>query len=123
MEQFCTFWKLYPKKVDKKKAEAAWRRLKAHERDNAIARIPEHVVLWLREKRTYRTLPYPTTWLNGERWNDELPYTCQTADAPPLHVRMLQLIDEDGKTPGVAGNDLVAQLNVEHDIVNAVLTR
>lgn len=116
MEQFCTFWKLWPKKCDKKKAEAAWRKLKAHERDLAIRRIPEHVVLWLREKRTYQHIPYPTTWLNGQRWNDELPYTCQSADPPPLHKRMLELIDDEGKTPGQAGAVLVGQLNLEHQI-------
>lgn len=72
-QRFINFWSLYPKKVGKKAAEAAWKRLKPdaelHDRImTAIgrARVTEQ---WTREGGRY--IPNPATWLNQGRWDDE----------------------------------------------------
>lgn len=71
---FEEFYKAYPRKVNKKKAKDKW-----------ISKVKSesmyHVVMaslqkqkkskdWQNDDGQY--IPYPTSWLNGERWNDEL---------------------------------------------------
>lgn len=70
---FEEFWKTYPRKTDKKKARVAWvRAVKDHdprELINAAARFAQS-----RRGEDPRYTAHPTTWLNGERWNDEPIY-------------------------------------------------
>ncbi len=65
---FDSFWQLYPRKDDKKKARIAFNRLsKKHQRkaieDNPMERYKHR----LREH-----IPLPTTYIHGERWEDEI---------------------------------------------------
>lgn len=66
---FSEFWTIYPKKVDKKKSEAKWNRLTITVQRTILADIPKRKQTsgW---KANY--IPNPTTYLNGERWNDEI---------------------------------------------------
>ena len=71
-EMFTEFWKAYPKKKDKKKAERAFFKIKNIEKIfpammQALERQKESVQ-WQENKGQY--ILYPSTWLNGERWND-----------------------------------------------------
>lgn len=70
---FAEFWNAYPNKKAKPKAEAAWRKLKLTaqtiadlmtglERDKACEQ-------WQRDNGQF--VPYPASWLNGRRWEDE----------------------------------------------------
>ena len=61
---FDKFWNLYPLKVQKKKAEVSWNRLSEANRAAALADVPCR-------KFKEGFIPHPTTYLNGERWNDE----------------------------------------------------
>ena len=71
---FDKFWQLYPRKVGKGAAKKAWARLNPD--DDLVRRILEAVseqrdsVQWARDGGQY--IPHPTTWLNQERWEDEL---------------------------------------------------
>lgn len=72
--RFAEFWKQYPKKVGKKAAQTAWKRLKP---DAALFdRIIQAVCSaktseqWTREGGRY--IPNPATWINQGRWDDEL---------------------------------------------------
>lgn len=73
--QWCRFWNLYPRRCSKKDARAAWTKLKPTpaQVDRMIAALEWQVphFRWDREKVDYA--PYPASWLNGERWNDERP--------------------------------------------------
>lgn len=68
------FWEKYPRKVSKKKALVAWIRIKPDETTvtkiltalEAYKKTPQ----WTKDNGAF--IPHPTTWLNGERWNDEL---------------------------------------------------
>lgn len=69
---FAEFWELYPRHIAKLKAERAWRRLPYRDRLEALSALVHWRKLWLwRDELQYT--PYPASWLNGERWTDELP--------------------------------------------------
>ena len=70
--RFEEFWNLYPRRVAKKDAEKYWSRLSQSQRRLAIDAIPSHVSVWEAEGRSKEYLPYPASWLRGERWTDEL---------------------------------------------------
>jgi len=72
-KSFDRFWVAYPKKRDKKKSLDVWSRIKPDE--DMLNKIIKHVTVmkmsedWTKENGQY--IPLPTTYLRGERWNDE----------------------------------------------------
>lgn len=70
---FEEFWKAYPKKKAKEDARKAWAKLKPDETlGKAIIQAVENAKKtadWKKEKGKY--IPYPATYLNGKRWEDE----------------------------------------------------
>lgn len=69
---FEEFWALYPRRVSKKDAQAAWGQMTEQQKFAAIHSLPVHVRYWSMSGTTKEFLPYPATWLRGERWEDEL---------------------------------------------------
>lgn len=69
MSDFGIFWAHYPKRVAKKDAEKAWKKLTSEQKQKAMEALPKHVEFWAESE----FIPHPATWLNGERWEDELP--------------------------------------------------
>jgi hypothetical protein len=69
---FAQFWDLYPRKVSRKDAEKAWLTLTDEQRFAAVESLPVHVRYWKASATGKEFLPYPATWLRGERWTDEL---------------------------------------------------
>ena len=70
---FDEFWSAYPKKKAKEAARKAWVKLKP---DETLGKEIIQAVLesaktkdWLKENGKY--IPYPATYLNGKRWEDE----------------------------------------------------
>ncbi|MDD0969705.1 helix-turn-helix domain-containing protein [Pseudomonas aphyarum] len=74
MEGFDQFWKLYPKKKSRKDALKAWAKLKPNDelRQTLITALGRHCISedWAKDGGRY--IPNAATWLNGERWHDEL---------------------------------------------------
>jgi hypothetical protein len=70
-DAFSDFWLLYPRRVARKDARKAWDRIP----DSLHARIFTALVDWrvIWRDKDVEYLPYPATWLNGERWEDEVP--------------------------------------------------
>lgn len=69
---FGDFWLLWPKRVARKDAERAWARLTDAQKMQAIIALVDWRSCWLaRNEMDY--VPHAATWLNGERWEDELP--------------------------------------------------
>ena len=70
---FEAFWKAYPKKKAKEAAKKAWAKLKPDERlgKAIIQAVTESAKTkdWKKENGKY--IPYPATYLNGKRWEDE----------------------------------------------------
>jgi hypothetical protein len=80
---FELFWSLYPRRVAKLAAQKAWAKLKPAEREAAIAALPAHVESW--GTRDIEHVPHAGTWLNQQRWTDEL--TPRKPQAPVLSDR------------------------------------
>lgn len=83
---FSQFWKCYPKKVGKASAEKAFRKLKPSadllQTILATLNAQKQTDQWQRDGGQY--IPYPATWLNGRRWEDETP---DTPINPPDHMK------------------------------------
>ncbi len=71
-EVFDDFWKAYPRRVAKKEARKAWSRIKPEVYEQIFAALETHKrqEQWMKDGGAY--IPYPATWLNGERWEDEV---------------------------------------------------
>lgn len=69
---FGDFWLLYPKRVAKRDAERAWMRLSADDQVAALTALVDWRRLWM-ARNEMQYVPHPATWLNGGRWEDELP--------------------------------------------------
>jgi hypothetical protein len=74
-ELFDKFWKEYPKKIDKAKCKKWFDKNKPNEQlvnkmIETIVRFKNYAEQWKRDNGQY--IPYPLTWLNGGRWDDEL---------------------------------------------------
>jgi uncharacterized protein YdaU (DUF1376 family) len=63
---FDIFWKAYPKKANKKKAETAWNNLTNEKRASALK---DCQIRFADKEKQF--IPLPTTYIHGERWNDE----------------------------------------------------
>ena len=72
-ERFELLWQAYPRKEAKPAAKKAFRKLKPSQ--ELTERMIRAVELWKRSDQWQRDngqyIPYPATWLNNERWNDE----------------------------------------------------
>lgn len=73
-EFFDKFWEVYPRKVDKKKAREKFAKIKPTEElvDTMIKQIERFKQTndWQKENGKY--IPHPSTWLNNNRWEDEI---------------------------------------------------
>lgn len=79
-EIFERFWRAYPRREKKQAAVKAWKKLSP---DLDLCRTMAAALerqkrsdQWVRDGGRY--IPLPASWLNGRRWEDEIP------DAPPL---------------------------------------
>lgn len=83
-DEFSVFWNLYPKKVAKAEAEKAWKRLSPsrHLLADLLAGLERQKALpdWTRDGGKF--IPYPATWLNGRRWEDEAPLAAEATALP-----------------------------------------
>lgn len=67
---FDDFWALYPRRVAKKAARKAWEKLSADQQRQAFEALPDHARMF--SNRAMEHVPHAATWLNGERWEDEI---------------------------------------------------
>jgi len=71
---FLEFWETYPNKKAKKKTLEKWTKLKVDAEMFAVImkglKSACKSRAWLKQNGDF--VPMPTTWLNGERWNDEV---------------------------------------------------
>ena len=68
--EFAIFWQAYPKRKNRGDAEKAWKKVTAPI-ETILAAIEEQRTSpdWTKEGGKY--IPYPASWLNGRRWEDE----------------------------------------------------
>ena len=86
---FATFWAAYPKRKDKEKAQKAFAKINpSQELLQVMLSAIEKSKLsedWQKDNGQY--IPYPATWLNGKRWEDEemQSFTPSQLDLPIIH--------------------------------------
>lgn len=68
---FDDFWLLWPRRVARKDAMKAWHRLTPSQQTKALDALVDWRTIFA--QRDEDKVPHPATWLNGERWEDELP--------------------------------------------------
>jgi len=74
LESFDLFWKEYPKKRGKETAERAWLKIAPN---NGLC---ETIITAIKKQKTWpdwvkdcgQFIPYPASWLNQKRWEDEI---------------------------------------------------
>lgn len=72
LSRFGEFWDLYPRRIQRARAESAWKKLTKAQKQAAIDAVPHHCAMWARQAREKDKVPYPATWLNGKSWEDEI---------------------------------------------------
>lgn len=102
---FINFWKLYPRKIDKPKAWAAWKKLSPAGRESAFEGLKAWTKLWDKFKDDEKAyIIYPERFLKYERYSDE---TIRTDLANKL--KALQV-------PGSANNKTAAEIQKAKDM-------
>lgn len=69
-ETFEEWWALYPKKSSKPKARTKWGNMTITNQKLAMEGLKQQLPYL--KTRSMEYIPYPTTWLNQERWNDPI---------------------------------------------------
>src|SRR5687767_8542683 len=72
---FDVFWRTYPRRVGKKDAHRAWKALNP---STDLVRAILAALAWQSQTKDWQKdggafVPYPATYLRGERWTDEQP--------------------------------------------------
>jgi hypothetical protein len=82
MANFDDFWNVYPRKVGRLTAKRSWEKLSLENQLKALEAIVEHRVYWTAKGTEWEFIPHASTWLNQERFEDEL--VIEQNKRPPL---------------------------------------
>lgn len=69
---FERFWGMYPRRLARKDAERAWRKIPPFKYQDVMTALKGHVRMWEQKGTEKQFIPYPASWLNGARWEDEI---------------------------------------------------
>jgi hypothetical protein len=81
---FENFWSQYPKKVGKLTAKRSWEKLSLDNQQKALEAIAEHRKYWVAKGTDWEFIPHASTWLNQERFEDEIVIEQKENKRPPL---------------------------------------
>ncbi len=116
-EMFDAFWAAYPRRVGKGDARAAF--------DKACRKAPPEAIIAAITAQVYagcfgdlKFCPYPATWLNKERWDDEIASAVPQTAARALAARFRaasragddaakSVVRAEAREKGVAWTDVV----------------
>lgn len=71
-KSFEKFWDLYPKKVNKKKAEQRFMLLNLNQLDNLFVWLGLYLKKWESERTQKIYIPGPDVWIWNEKWTDDI---------------------------------------------------
>jgi hypothetical protein len=94
----------WPKKVAKKKAEIAWKRLTDLEQREALEALPKHLRHWQLKRTEIDYIPYPASWINGLRFQDVLDMTPAKEKVDRSWMFSQQGIENKARELGILGN-------------------
>ena len=81
---FENFWQQYPRKIGKLTAKRSWEKLSQENQQKALEAIVEHRKYWSAKGTDWEFIPHASTWLNQERFEDELVIEKKENKRPPL---------------------------------------
>ena len=84
MANFDEFWMIYPRKIGKLTAKRSWEKLSQENQQKALEAIVEHRKYWVAKGTDWEFIPHASTWLNQERFEDELVIEQKENKRPPL---------------------------------------
>ena len=111
---FKQFWSVYPRKKAKMQAELAWAKINPNEelRGKIMEALAWQVVQpdWTKDGGNYA--PYPATYLNKRRWEDELglPPQMNGSTAPARRLRVWEIPVPDDQLWAVEGRREMGQV-------------
>ena len=79
---FEEFWLVFPRRVARKDALKAWSRISPELYPKIITAVVAWRAVWMSRELQY--CPHAATFLNGERWDDELPSEFRRAAHVPF---------------------------------------
>lgn len=97
LEKFQAFWKLYPRKDDKKATQIKFNKLNPDDEmfSGMMQALQNQIQAGMYEDKKYT--PMPSTWLSKERWNNEIIIKGKTDGIYSKHITedKLRKISED----------------------------
>jgi hypothetical protein len=103
-EMFEEFWALYPRKIAKAVARKAFARLSEQQQLDACKAIDDHLAYWKVKETELEFIPHPATWLNQERWEDELVIEPKKTKESKEWMFSNEGIDAKARELGIMGN-------------------
>ena len=97
---FDELWKIWPRKLDKGHARLAYMRARGKVGHGELIKAALAYVA-SREGEDKKYTPYLATWLNGERWSDELPPPKVPSDEVLRQQARLAARAADAQAPAV----------------------
>jgi len=82
--EFNLFWAQYPRKIGKLTAQRSWEKLSQENQQKALEAIAEHRKYWVAKGTDWEFIPHASTWINQERFEDELVIEQKENKRPPL---------------------------------------
>jgi len=82
--EFNLFWAQYPRKIGKLTAQRSWEKLSQENQQKALEAIVEHRKYWVAKGTDWEYIPHASTWLNNERFSDEIVIEQKENKRPPL---------------------------------------
>jgi len=90
-EGFDEFWTVYPRRVQKRRAEAAWLAARRRGIDPELLIKSAHRFAESKANEDLRFVPHPATWLNSGAYDDEPePPPLATTDRRVLEAQRLK---------------------------------
>ena len=84
-ERFEEFWKAYPRKVGKGACRKIWNRKKFDDKTLIKMKTALEWQKYLKQWQDVAFIPHPQTWLNQERWEDEMDETLMVKQNEKAH--------------------------------------
>ena len=103
LDRFDEFWDAYGKKVKRADAEKKWAKaIRKADPDRIITAAAAYVANERANNQGGRFIADPSTWLHGERWNDETPVAAAQPTRVQQHLALAQQLaaEEGGLTIG-----------------------
>ena len=83
---FNDFYNQYPRKMARKDAEKAWNRLTPIQQAECLEAMPNYLKYWKIKETAKDFIPYPATFLNQERWTDDIDIEPTKKPALPFYA-------------------------------------